>query len=163
MNLDQYMIPAQERFTAIKNWTQILEAYTISENPNPILNGYSVKDVQKILDSANEGHHKDYKETIYRDVDEDKGFIEMYRSKDGHHIGTIAIVVNPKYRRQGVGLRLIQKAISKMSALQVTRLEWYCKRSNVGSKKLAEKAGFKIDPSLCNKEWYTLYYGSTEK
>jgi len=132
---------------------------------NAMLNGYSVNDIQDIFDSIPDGDseyglkHKDYKECIYRDVEPSKGFIELYKSPNGDGIASVAIVVHPEYRHQGIATSLVKKAIAAMGKLKIGRIEWYCKGSNIASIKLAESCGFKIDEQFCNDEWITLYYG----
>lgn len=134
-----------------------------------ILNGYTADDVQRLFDSIPKGDvsygqkHKDYKETIYRDMYPGKAFIEMYKSPEGDGIASVAIDVHPKYRSQGLGTKLVKRAINNSKKLGINRIEWYCDKTNTGSIKLAQKCGFKIDNDLSNNEQYTLFYGKRLK
>lgn len=153
------------RLKTLDNETIKLESVT-AVNENKILNGYTVQDIQKLFDSIPKcdvsygQKHKDYKETIYRDMVPGKAFIELYKSPEGEDIASIAIEVHPDYRSQGLGTKLVKAAISNMSNLGINRIEWYCNKSNTASVKLAEKCGFKIDNKFSNKDKYTLYYGN---
>lgn len=136
----------------------------------------TLKDMQKITDTLtgnDEGKGnklKEQKETIYRDIQyaskDHGGWVEMYSSKDSTkdcQIASIAIDVDPEARGTGLSDKLINGAKANMKKLGIDRIEWYCKRTNIGSYKLAKRCGFKEEPKLCNKEWYTLYYGKEVK
>ena len=128
--------------------------------PRKQINGYSVKDVQDVLEKIPEftTHHKDYKETIYRDVSKGKGFVEMYRLADEPTTASFAAGVVPSERGSGLAGRMMNKAKRTAPKLGVNRLEWYCERSNPASWKFAQKQGFKIEKDMSNDEWYALSY-----
>ena len=138
--------------------------YQIKKSSDKVLNGYSAQDVQRYFDSVPKGDseyglkHKDYKETIYRDVPDGKGFIEFYRLPEERHVASIAISVHPNERHKGIASSMIEKGKAHMGELGIDRLEWYCKKSNKASVNLALKNGFKVDKLHSNSEWYTMYY-----
>lgn len=137
----------------------------INEGSKKKLNGYTAKDIQNFYDSYPKNDpdygtkHKNQKSTIYRNMIPQKGFIEMYKSNDAPNMATIAIDVHPNYRHQGVAKSLVKDAVSNMNDLDINRLEWYCKKSNIASYKLATSCGFKVDKNFTTNDWYTLYYG----
>lgn len=124
--------------------------------------GYTVDDIQRYYDSippgdVDYGHRaRDYPGTIYRDIADGKGFIELYASPEGPGIASVAISVHPAYRRKGVASQLISRAKANMEKLGMERLEWYC--CSLASLKTAQKNGFTVDESLSNDGWYTLIY-----
>lgn len=131
-----------------------------------ITNGYTAKDVQKYFDSIPKGDveyglkHKNYKETIYRDMAPGrKGFIEMYKSHEDPKLASIAVSVHPSYRNKGYASKLLEKAKLNMNDLNIDRLEYYVKKSNLPSVALAQKCGFKVDNNFSTEDWYTLFYG----
>jgi len=155
-------------YRGIKNEAYLTEAQKIIKG--------TLKDMQKITDTLtgnDEGKGnklKEQKETIYRDIQyaskDHGGWVEMYSSKDSTkdcQIASIAIDVDPEARGTGLSDRLINGAKASMKKLGIDRIEWYCKKTNIGSYKLAKRCGFKEEPKLCNKEWYTLYYGKEVK
>ncbi len=117
----------------------------------------TVQDVLDILgqlppDDPNYGSgHKEYPEVIYRNVIPDKAWIELYE-KDG--VVSLAIMVHPLYRRQGIATYLVN--LAKHSVRR--DIEWYTRRDNEASLKLAQKCGFVVDEKFCNDEWVTLVY-----
>lgn len=156
------------------NHIYINESTVLTESQK-IIKG-TLKDMQKITDTLtgnDEGKGnklKEQKETIYRDIQyaskDHGGWVEMYSSKDSTkdcQIASIAIDVDPEARGTGLSDRLINGAKSNMKKLGIDRIEWYCKKTNIGSYKLAKRCEFKEEPKLCNKEWYTLYYGKEVK
>lgn len=124
------------------------------------LNGYSVKDVQNVLDQIPEftNNHKTFKETIYRDVVPNGGFVEMYRLHEDPKIASFAAGVVPNKRGTGLAQKMINKAKSAAPSLGINRLEWYCEKKNQASWKAVRKAGFHIDNELSTNDWYTLAY-----
>lgn len=156
------------------NHIYIHESSVITETKK-IIKG-TIKDCQKITDTLTAGDEgkgnklKEQKEMIYRDIqytpEKHGGWIELYHSKDSTKdcsVATIAIDVDPEARGTGLASKLVKGAISNMKTLGVDRIEWYCKKTNIASYKLAKKCGFKEEPKLCNKEWWTLYYGKEIK
>ena len=140
-----------------------------SSSQQKILNGYSAEDVQKYFDSVPEGDveyglkHKDYKETIYRDISNGQGFVELYKSPEGDGIASIAVSVHPNARRKGLATKLVNGAKDSMTKLGVNRIEWYCKKTNESSVQLAKKCGFMIDEELSTSDWYVLTYDKKDE
>lgn len=135
-----------------------------NDNGKKILNGYSAEDIQRYFDSVPEGDveyglkHKEYEETIYRDVIDGQGFVELYKSPYGETIASIAVSVHPDARHKGVGTRLVNKAEEAMDELGIARIEWYCRKANVASVRLAKKCGFEVDEEFSTSDWYVLTY-----
>lgn len=159
-----------------EDWSDTMKESTLDQKNNDsqkdsinnhlkVFNGYTWKDVQKFYDSipkgdAEYGHkHKDFSTTIYRNLIDGKGFIEIYLVEDVPNTGAVAIVLHPDARGQGLGTKLVKKAQADMSKMKIDRLEWYCKRTNAASKALAEKCGFKVEEKLCTKTDWVLSYG----
>lgn len=147
-----------------------------NESTGDFING-TVDEIQKIEDSLNKSDdgykskHKTYKELIYRDVQYTKsdtekshgGWIEMYSkpeySTDDCNVATIAISVDPESRGTGLSDKLVKGALSATHKLGIDRIEWYCKKSNTGSYKLAKRAGFKEEPDMSTSTDWVLSYG----
>ena len=76
------------------------------------------------------------------------GFIacdsKWFSKKDGGIVGAIhEIVVDPEFRRKGVGLKLIKTAIEYLKKKNLQTVELWVGDENIPARKLYEKVGFK--------------------
>ena len=60
------------------------------------------------------------------------------------HIGVLGMGLLPQFRRQGIGSRLMARALSDARAFGFSRVELTVYRSNANAIRLYEKAGFII-------------------
>ena len=101
------------------------------------------------------------KRFLDKDGDLPVAFLDiMTTTKPGHLM--VAIGTNPKYRNQGRALKLAQKGVKwfdkNASKYGATYLGWGAYSSNTGSRRIAEKVGFKYEPENSDSEWSVYGY-----
>lgn len=74
---------------------------------------------------------------------------------------SIATLNDPKYRGKGYASKEVEDAIkwvNRYGNKTIDELEWWAEKSNTGSRRLAEKNGFKEDDNLGYDDWvrYTM-------
>lgn len=89
-------------------------------------------------------------------------FVEIWT--DGGDIGQIAVATrnDKKYRGKGYASKDVDRAIKwvdRYGNKSIKELEWYAKKENIGSQKLAENAGFNKDTNFNNADFYRYVRG----
>lgn len=75
-----------------------------------------------------------------------EGFLGIHRmSKRMKHVGEVGIMIHPEYQRKGIGTKLLKAAIRLASKKGYRRLEADTLATNVAMRKIAQKAGFKLE------------------
>lgn len=82
--------------------------------------------------------------------------IDIMTTSKNDHLMT-AIMTDPKYRGQGYAYELAKAGADwfdrNKHKMNATYLDWGAYQTNIPSKKLAEKAGFKYDEKASSKDW----------
>ena len=74
------------------------------------------------------------------------GFLGIHRrSKRMEHVGEVGIMTHPDYQRKGIGTKLLKAAIRLAGKKGYRRLEANTLATNVAMRKIAQKAGFKLE------------------
>lgn len=74
------------------------------------------------------------------------GFLGIHRlSRRMRHVGDVGIMIHPDYQRKGIGTRLLKAAVKLASMKGYRRLETDTLATNLAMRRLAQKAGFKLE------------------
>lgn len=96
------------------------------------------------------------KRFLSRDGNTPAAFLDiMTTTKQGHL--TVALATKPEYRAQGRALKLAQQGKKwfekNADKYNYVHLSWGAYAENTGSRKIAEKAGFKYEPENSTADW----------
>ena len=61
------------------------------------------------------------------------------------HVGTLGMGIQPAYRRQGLGRRLIEMTLNHALRMGIYRVTLEARLDNIGAIRLYEKVGFKLE------------------
>lgn len=74
------------------------------------------------------------------------GFLGIHRkSKRMIHVGEVGIMIHPKYQGKGIGTKLLKAAIRLARKKGYRRLEADTLATNMAMRRIAQKAGFKLE------------------
>lgn len=108
------------------------------------------------------GYWVDKNKSIYRDIEYvdniPVGFIDIYNLPKFPDCGLVIIAISKEYRGRGISNKLITKAKEyfRNHKTHIKYLRWLVDNDNHGSKRLAEREGFKFNKRL-GKEYEYLY------
>ncbi len=74
------------------------------------------------------------------------GFLGIHRlSKRMRHVGDVGIMIHPDYQQRGIGTKLLKAAIRLARMKGYKRLEADTLATNLTMRRIAQKAGFKLE------------------
>ena len=101
------------------------------------------------------------KRFLDKDGDTPAAWLDVLTTTKPGHL-TVAIGTDPNYRGQGRALKLAQQGVKWFDKYGdrygATYLGWGAYSKNIGSRKIAEKAGFKYESDKSNEEWSVYGY-----
>ena len=147
---------------------RMLNAAKTKNDVDRIYNSMSKKDKHLLGDdegskeflTLQEGEYV-VKRFIDRDGDIPVAFLDIMTTTKAGHL-TVAIGTDPNYRGQGRALKLAQKGVKwfdkNADKYGATYLGWGAYAENTGSRKIAEKVGFKYEANNSDDEWSVYGY-----